>query len=59
MKELDGWTIPNIAKNVDNTCASNPVAAQNAAQNGWWTCGGHTRSTDIVQCPDKMTWGVR
>uniref|UniRef100_A0A0W0G8K9 chitin deacetylase n=1 Tax=Moniliophthora roreri TaxID=221103 RepID=A0A0W0G8K9_MONRR len=58
LKELDGWNIPNIPLNVDNTCASNPQAAQDAAKNGWWTCGGHTRSTDIVQCPDKMTWGV-
>ncbi|KAK1235696.1 hypothetical protein PQX77_001067 [Marasmius sp. AFHP31] len=59
LKELDGWTIPNIPKNVDNTCASNPQAAQDAAKNGWWTCGAHTRSTDIVQCPEKGTWGVR
>ncbi|KAL0569560.1 hypothetical protein V5O48_012401 [Marasmius crinis-equi] len=59
LKELDGWNIPNIPKNVDNTCLNNPQAAQDAAKNGWWTCGAHTRSTDIVQCPDKMTWGVR
>ncbi|KAF9269107.1 hypothetical protein L218DRAFT_916710 [Marasmius fiardii PR-910] len=58
LKELDGWTIPNIPKNVDNICANNPQAAQDAAKNGWWTCGSHTRSTDIVQCPDKGTWGV-
>lgn len=58
LKELEGWSIPNIPKNVDNTCASNPQAAQDAAKNGWWTCGAHTRSTDIVQCPEKGTWGV-
>ncbi|KAG7094006.1 hypothetical protein E1B28_007635 [Marasmius oreades] len=58
LKELDGWTIPNIPKNVDNLCSSNPQAAQDAAKNGWWTCGAHTRSTDIVQCPEKGTWGV-
>lgn len=24
----------------------------------WWTCGGCTRPTDIVACPDKLDWGV-
>jgi peptidoglycan/xylan/chitin deacetylase (PgdA/CDA1 family) len=58
MKELDGWNIPNIPKNVDNICANNPQGAQDAAKNGWWTCGSHTRDTDIIQCPEKQTWGV-
>ena len=57
MKELDGFNIPDI--NVtDGTCAGSPQAAANAANNGWWTCGGYTRSTDVVACPDKLTWGM-
>lgn len=24
----------------------------------WWTCGGCTRETDIVECPDKNVWGL-
>ncbi|KDQ10477.1 carbohydrate esterase family 4 protein [Botryobasidium botryosum FD-172 SS1] len=53
-----GITIPNIAPTVAGGCATNPAAAAAAAQNGWWTCGGHTRPTDIVTCADKMTWGL-
>jgi peptidoglycan/xylan/chitin deacetylase (PgdA/CDA1 family) len=34
------------------------AAAANASARGWWTCGGYTRATDIVACPDKYTWGV-
>lgn len=56
MKELDGYNIPDIAT-TDGTCGGSPQAAANAAQNGWWTCGHYTRSTDIVECPTKMTWG--
>lgn len=59
MKELDGFTIPDITPTVDGTCALDPDAAKDAAARGWWTCGGYTRSTDIAACPDKYTWGVR
>lgn len=45
MKELDGFNIPDITPTKDGTCAGDPVAAAAAAQNGWWTCGGYTRST--------------
>jgi hypothetical protein len=58
MKELDGWNIPNIPPTVDGTCAGSPSSVPGAQANGWWTCGGYTRTTDIVACPDKMTWGV-
>ncbi|KAL4245229.1 hypothetical protein ABKN59_010018 [Abortiporus biennis] len=58
MKELDGVTIPDIAPTKDGECATDPTAAANAQQNGWWTCGGWTRDTDITVCPDKFTWGV-
>ncbi|PPQ91479.1 hypothetical protein CVT25_013736 [Psilocybe cyanescens] len=59
MKELDGFNIPDLAPTVDGSCGGDPAAAADAAKRGWWTCGGHTRSTDIVACPDKYTWGVR
>ncbi|PPQ72315.1 hypothetical protein CVT26_007272 [Gymnopilus dilepis] len=59
MKELDGYNIPDLSTTVDGSCASDPAAAADAANRGWWTCGGYTRDTDIVACPDKLTWGVR
>jgi len=58
MKELDGVNIPALKPTVDGSCAGDPAAAADAANRGWWTCGGHTRDTDITSCPDKLTWGV-
>ncbi|KDQ61401.1 carbohydrate esterase family 4 protein [Jaapia argillacea MUCL 33604] len=58
MTELDGFDIPDLDPTVDGTCASSPAEALDAANRGWWSCGGYTRATDIVACPDKMTWGV-
>ena len=58
LTELDGVDIPNIRPTIDGDCAQDPQAALAAQTNGWWTCGGYTRDTDIVACPDKMTWGV-
>jgi len=58
MQELNGFNIPNLNPTVDGSCSNDPVSSANAASRGWWTCGGHTRSTDIVACPDKLTWGV-
>lgn len=58
MRELDGFHIPDIAPTADGSCGGDPAAAAQAAERGWWTCGGHVRSTDIVSCPDKFTWGV-
>jgi peptidoglycan/xylan/chitin deacetylase (PgdA/CDA1 family) len=58
MKELDGFNIPNFKPTVDGTCANDAAAAADAANRGWWTCGGYTRTTDITVCPDKLTWGV-
>lgn len=57
MQELNGFNIPDIAT-TDGTCLGSPQSAANAQQNGWWTCGHWTRDTDIVDCPDKLTWGV-
>ncbi|KAG6821215.1 hypothetical protein H0H93_004037 [Arthromyces matolae] len=59
LKELDGIDIPDIAPTVDGSCVNDTAAAADAANRGWWTCGGYTRSTDIVACPEKYTWGVR
>jgi len=58
MKELDGYNIPDITPTVDGSCVNDTAAAADAAKRGWWTCGGYTRDTDIVACPDKFTWGV-
>ena len=45
LKELDGFNIPSIPPTIGGSCATDPVAAANAATNGWWTCGGYTRDT--------------
>jgi hypothetical protein len=58
MKELDGFDIPDLAPTVDGSCVNDTASASDAANRGWWTCGGYTRPTDIVACPDPMTWGV-
>ncbi|KLO07278.1 carbohydrate esterase family 4 protein, partial [Schizopora paradoxa] len=58
MTELDGFDIPDLDPTVDGSCAGDPEAAADAANRGWWTCGGYTRDTDITSCPDKLTWGM-
>ncbi|KAI6112578.1 carbohydrate esterase family 4 protein [Pisolithus sp. B1] len=58
MQELNGFDIPDIPPTADGTCAGDPAAAADAAERGWWTCGGYTRDTDITACPDQLTWGV-
>ena len=45
MKELDGFNIPDLAPTTDGTCSSDPALAADAANRGWWTCGGYTRDT--------------
>jgi len=47
MKELDGHNIPNLAPTVDGSCGGDPAAAADAANRGWWTCGGYTRDTGM------------
>jgi hypothetical protein len=47
MKELDGWSIPNLNPTADGTCVGDPVAAADAANRGWWSCGGYTRPDGI------------
>lgn len=60
ISEIDWSSIPDIPVNQLGGCAnaSNANATTNAAANGWWTCGGHTRSSDVVSCPQKNTWGL-
>ncbi|KZT23793.1 carbohydrate esterase family 4 protein [Neolentinus lepideus HHB14362 ss-1] len=52
-----GVTIPNITATVAGGCPANPEAVSDSSR-CWWTCGGCTRNTDIVSCPDKLTWGL-
>jgi len=58
MEELNGFNIPSWAPTADGTCVGDPVAAAQASERGWWTCGRTTRDTDITSCPKKMDWGV-
>lgn len=61
MAAIDWSTVPNIPVTGLGGCQNTTYNAQSiadAAANGWWTCGGHTRSSDVVACPQKMTWGV-
>lgn len=58
MSELDGFYIPDLDPTTDGTCANDPQASADAANRGWWTCGGWTRPTDITACDEPMTWGV-
>ena len=55
-----GVPIPELPVNVLGGCTANPTANANASSNGqcWWTCGHCTRPTDIVTCPDQLTWGL-
>jgi hypothetical protein len=55
-----GITIPDIPALNLGGCPNNTDAAAKAGPQGncWWTCGHCTRSTDIVSCADKLTWGV-
>ena len=52
-----GVDIPNIPVNQPGGCPTNPEAASDQSR-CWWTCGGCTADTDVVQCPDKLTWGL-
>lgn len=58
--QSSGVTIPTFSANTatpDNPCTVNAASAADTSR-CWWTCGGCTRDTDIVSCPDKLTWGV-
>jgi hypothetical protein len=45
LKELDGWNIPDLSLTVNGSCAASPAQASDAANRGWWTCGGYVRDT--------------
>ncbi len=48
MKELDGYSIPDLSLTVNGSCSASPVQAADAANRGWWTCGGYTRLTGML-----------
>ncbi|KAK9895109.1 carbohydrate esterase family 4 protein [Cystobasidium minutum MCA 4210] len=60
ISQIDWSQVPDIPVNAPGGCANatNAQAVTNASANGWWTCGGHTRSSDVVDCPEKNTWGL-
>jgi hypothetical protein len=58
LKEIEGVDIPDIPVTVNGSCADTPANAAKSADYGWWTCTGTVRSSDIVSCPDKYTWGL-
>ncbi|CAD6975293.1 unnamed protein product, partial [Tilletia controversa] len=55
---VDFSSVPKISSTKDGSCASDPELAAQASQNGWWTCGLYTRSTDITECPQVNQWGL-
>jgi len=55
MKELEGRDIPNLAPTTDGTCLNNTAAAADAVKRGWWTCGGPTRATGMLNC----SWSLK
>jgi hypothetical protein len=62
MSQIDMAGIPNIPVTGLNGCANTTYNAQaiaDARQNGWWTCAGITRNTDVSFCPEKNVWGLR
>ncbi|GHJ88385.1 hypothetical protein NliqN6_4787 [Naganishia liquefaciens] len=61
--EVQGWLaaldlsdVPNYSTTT-GACYDSPEAVADKDR-CWWTCGGCTRSTDIVTCPDKYDWGL-
>jgi peptidoglycan/xylan/chitin deacetylase (PgdA/CDA1 family) len=58
LKEIEGADIPDIPVTVNGSCADTPANVAKSADYGWWTCTGTVRSSDIVTCPDKYTWGL-
>lgn len=53
---LDLSDVPDLSVTT-GSCATSPEAAKDSSR-CWWTCGGCTRSTDIVDCPTKLDWGL-
>ncbi|KAG8904138.1 RHO1 GDP-GTP exchange protein 2, partial [Tulasnella sp. 403] len=57
LSQIDLSKVPNLGQTKDGSCASDPTFATDTTR-CWWTCGGCTRPTDVVTCPDKLSWGV-
>jgi peptidoglycan/xylan/chitin deacetylase (PgdA/CDA1 family) len=56
LAQLDLSDVPNYSTTT-GACYDSPEAVKDTAR-CWWTCGGCTRSTDIVTCPNKFDWGL-
>jgi peptidoglycan/xylan/chitin deacetylase (PgdA/CDA1 family) len=61
--EVQGWLakldlsdVPNYSTTT-GACFDSPEAVKETSR-CWWTCGGCTRATDIVECPNKYDWGL-
>jgi peptidoglycan/xylan/chitin deacetylase (PgdA/CDA1 family) len=52
-----GVDIPTFNPTVTGGCAANPDAMADKSR-CWWTCGGCVREDDIVDCPNKLQWGL-
>ncbi|KAF8594336.1 glycoside hydrolase/deacetylase [Ceratobasidium sp. AG-I] len=65
-----GVTLPTTTPNIPvpevnppkgaSLCSLNPAASTGGGADGtcWWSCSVCTRDTDVVQCPDKLSWGL-
>ncbi|KAJ9094635.1 chitin deacetylase cda1 [Naganishia cerealis] len=56
LSKLDLSDVPNYSTTT-GACFDSPEAVKDTSR-CWWTCGGCTRSTDIVECPNKYDWGL-
>ncbi|KAH9475004.1 Chitin deacetylase [Psilocybe cubensis] len=52
-----GVVIPGLEPSQPGGCSNNSAFAMDSDR-CWWTCGGCTRPTDIVECPAAMDWGL-
>jgi len=55
LSRIDFSKVPSYNQTT-GVCSTSPGAISDGRC--WWTCGGCTRATDIVSCPDKLTWGT-
>lgn len=52
--------VPDDAPDGTSLCSLNQAASNAGGESGtcWWSCSVCTRETDVVQCPDKLAWGL-
>ncbi|ADV23067.1 chitin deacetylase, putative [Cryptococcus gattii WM276] len=55
LTKIDMTKVPSYNATTGD-CSTDPGATSDGRC--WWTCGGCTRATDIVACPDKNVWGL-